>query len=49
MNIFLTPELKPFVGGTYFPLRDSLGWPGFTTLIKSITKEVRSTKVTVLQ
>ena len=43
MNVFLTPELKPFVGGTYFPLRDSLGRPGFATLVKSIAKEVRST------
>ena len=42
MNVFLTPELKPFVGGTYFPLRDSLGRPGFATLVKSIVKEVRS-------
>ena len=47
MNVFLTPELKPFVGGTYFPLHDSLGRPGFATLVKSIAKEVRSTAAAI--
>ena len=30
MSVFLTPELKPFFGGTYFPPTDSRGMAGFS-------------------
>ena len=33
MTVFLTPELKPFYGGTYFPPEDKWGRVGFKTLI----------------
>ena len=33
MSVWLTPELKPFYGGTYFPPRDAYGRPGFVTLL----------------
>ncbi|UCE43381.1 MAG: thioredoxin domain-containing protein [Candidatus Aminicenantes bacterium] len=33
MTIFLTPELKPFYGGTYFPPDDKWGRVGFKNLI----------------
>ncbi len=36
MTVFLTPELKPFVGGTYFPPEDKYGRPGFKTLLRRI-------------
>jgi uncharacterized protein YyaL (SSP411 family) len=36
MNIFLTPELKPFFGGTYFPPDASFGRPGFLQLLRQI-------------
>ena len=39
MSVFLTPDLKPFVGGTYFPPRDSFGRPGFATILKSIAEQ----------
>jgi uncharacterized protein YyaL (SSP411 family) len=29
MTVFLTPELKPILGGTYFPKQSSNGVPGF--------------------
>jgi len=29
LNCFLTPELKPFYGGTYFPPESGYGRPGF--------------------
>lgn len=29
MSVFLTPDLKPFLAGTYFPPRSSYGRPGF--------------------
>ena len=31
MSVFLTPDLKPFYGGTYFPPEDRYGRPGFPT------------------
>jgi uncharacterized protein YyaL (SSP411 family) len=36
MSVFLTPDLKPFYGGTYFPPTDAYGRPGFPTLLRSI-------------
>ncbi|RHZ77167.1 hypothetical protein Glove_184g16 [Diversispora epigaea] len=36
MSVFLTPELYPVFGGTYFPPTDQFGRPGFTTLCKRL-------------
>src|SRR4051812_45775718 len=36
MSVWLTPELKPFVGGTYFPPEDRWGQPGFTKVLARI-------------
>ncbi len=36
LNVFLTPDLQPFFGGTYFPPVDGYGRPGFSTLIRQI-------------
>ncbi len=36
MSIWLTPELKPFVGGTYFPPEDRYGQPGFVKVLERI-------------
>ncbi|MEO6236506.1 MAG: thioredoxin domain-containing protein [Vicinamibacterales bacterium] len=36
MTVFLTPELKPFFGGTYFPPHSKWGRPGFLDLIGEI-------------
>ncbi len=33
MSVFLTPELEPFFGGTYFPPDDRHGRPGFARLL----------------
>ena len=33
MTVFLTPELKPFFGGTYFPPTSRWGRPGFADLL----------------
>ena len=38
MSVFLTPELKPFFGGTYFPPEGGGGRPGFRTLLLEIAK-----------
>jgi uncharacterized protein YyaL (SSP411 family) len=34
MSMFLTPELKPFYGGTYFPPDDRYGRPSFKRLVR---------------
>jgi uncharacterized protein YyaL (SSP411 family) len=36
MNVFLTPDLKPFFGGTYFPPGDQYGRTGLRTLLPRI-------------
>lgn len=36
MSVFLTPDLKPFLGGTYFPPEDRYGRPGFPTVLQRI-------------
>jgi len=36
MSVFLTPDLAPFFGGTYFPPNDYQGRPGFHTVLRRI-------------
>jgi uncharacterized protein len=36
MNVWLTPDLKPFVGGTYFPAKDSNGNPVFRNVLLEV-------------
>ncbi|HEY5991807.1 MAG TPA: thioredoxin domain-containing protein [Candidatus Udaeobacter sp.] len=36
MSVWLTPELKPFVGGTYFPPNDKWGQPGLKKVLNKI-------------
>ncbi len=36
MSVFLTPELRPFYGGTYWPPRDGRGMPGFERILHSV-------------
>ncbi len=36
MSVWLTPELKPFVGGTYFPPEDRHGSPAFKKVLERI-------------
>jgi uncharacterized protein YyaL (SSP411 family) len=36
MSVFLTPDGRPFWGGTYFPPRDARGMPGFGRVLTSI-------------
>jgi uncharacterized protein YyaL (SSP411 family) len=36
MSAWLTPDLKPFVGGTYFPPEDRYGQPGFKKVLERI-------------
>jgi uncharacterized protein YyaL (SSP411 family) len=38
MSVFLTPDLKPFFGGTYFPPDNRYGRPGFATILLHIAE-----------
>src|SRR5215471_14274600 len=36
MSVWLTPDLKPFVGGTYFPPEERYGQPAFKKVLEQI-------------
>jgi uncharacterized protein len=36
MSVWLTPERRPFFGGTYFPPRDRYGRPGFLNMLRRL-------------
>ncbi len=38
LTVFLTPALKPFYGGTYFPPDDRWGRPGFKTVLTELAR-----------
>ena len=38
MSVFLTPDLEPFYGGTYYPPIDSRGMPGFPRVLLSVER-----------
>ena len=41
MTVFLTPERKPFYGGTYFPPEDRQGMPGFPRVLMGVAQAYR--------
>ena len=49
MSVWLTPELKPFLGGTYFPPVDRFGRPGFPTLLGRIAAAWRDDQERIVQ
>jgi uncharacterized protein len=36
LNVFLTPDLEPFFGGTYFPPRAAMGRPGLVEILPRV-------------
>jgi uncharacterized protein YyaL (SSP411 family) len=38
LTVFLTPDLRPFFGGTYFPPADRYGMPAFSRLLQGLHK-----------
>lgn len=42
MSVFLTPEMKPFLAGTYFPPTDRGGQPGFTKVVSALAEAWRT-------
>ncbi len=47
MSVWLTPELKPFVGGTYFPPEDRYGRPGFASVCERIARAWREERTRI--
>jgi uncharacterized protein YyaL (SSP411 family) len=41
MTMFLTPDGKPFYGGTYFPPQDRQGMPGFPRVLLGVSQAYR--------
>uniref|UniRef100_A0A0E0N7B9 Spermatogenesis-associated protein 20-like TRX domain-containing protein n=1 Tax=Oryza rufipogon TaxID=4529 RepID=A0A0E0N7B9_ORYRU len=48
LSVFLSPNLKPLMGGTYFPPDDKYGRPGFKTILRKV-KEAWETKRDALE
>src|SRR5215211_6097926 len=42
LTVFLTPDLRPFYGGTYFPRSSRFGLPGFQDLLRAMGDAWRS-------
>ncbi|MGH9286300.1 MAG: thioredoxin domain-containing protein, partial [Acidimicrobiales bacterium] len=49
MTVFLTPDRKPFYGGTYFPRTAKMGRPGITDLLRAVDEAWRSRREGVLE
>ncbi len=48
MNIFLTPDGKPFYGGTYFPPQPAHGMPAFRQVLAGVARAWRDEPLEVL-
>jgi uncharacterized protein len=42
LTAFLTPDGKPFFGGTYFPPEDAMGRPGFKRILLGVAEAFRN-------
>ncbi|MDA4127150.1 MAG: thioredoxin domain-containing protein [Thaumarchaeota archaeon] len=48
LTVFLTPDLKPFYGGTYFPPEPKYGMPSFTQLLEFVSNLWKDKRTEVL-
>jgi len=49
MSVFLSPDLKPFYAGTYFPPEDRGGMPGFPRLLQALSQAYHEKRDTVVK
>jgi len=49
MSLFLTPEGKPFFGGTYFPKEDRGRLPGFLRVLRAVERAWREEREALLE
>ncbi|MCO6454422.1 MAG: thioredoxin domain-containing protein [Pirellulaceae bacterium] len=47
MSVFLTPDLEPFYGGTYFPPRARHGMPGFDQVLTAVERAWREQRAQI--
>jgi hypothetical protein len=47
MTVFLTPDGKPFYGGTYYPPDDRYGRPGFPKVLEAVAEAWRSRRTEI--
>jgi uncharacterized protein YyaL (SSP411 family) len=47
MSVFLTPDRKPFFGGTYFPPDNRWGRPGFRVILESLARSWKEDRARV--
>ncbi|MEO6809589.1 MAG: thioredoxin domain-containing protein [Isosphaeraceae bacterium] len=48
MSVFLTPDLKPFYGGTYYPPADDRGMTGFPRVLQSVMQAWNEKRADIL-
>src|SRR5689334_17667889 len=48
MSVWLTPDLKPFFGGTYFPPENRWGHPGFASVLTQVASAWNSQRDQIL-
>ena len=49
MSVWLTPDLRPFVGGTYFPPENRYGRAGFPLLLERIAEAWRNDRAKIVE
>ena len=49
LNVWLTPELAPITGGTYFPPEDRWGRPGLPTVLRKVTEAWATQRSAIMQ
>ena len=49
MTVFLTPDGKPFYGGTYFPPEDRGGMPSFPRVLEAMSDAYQNSRGDILQ
>jgi len=49
MSVFLTPDLKPFFAGTYFPADDRVGLPGFRRILVEVASAYRENREQIVE
>ena len=49
MSVWLTPDLRPFFGGTYFPPETRHGHPGFRRILESLAEAWLSDRASIVE
>ena len=49
MSVWLTPDLQPFFGGTYYPPRSQWGRPGFVDVLSEVNRAWRDDRANVVK